>query len=296
MVSIRVPADELLHQVARSMSRDTLFRETVIPYRSTWKEALKAVESSLGDSDQEVSFGSQPRFHKSRILQRVALANARSPLSNPNAQSTIGLPIRTTAVLKEVGPPTKGSEHVRRQLVKEAKSWPDSPPPNTLDVRATITERTLAVVSANLKLSGLDSLVGDPFAYLPDAELLWDTGAHSTVIVDEVLPEAFREYLKQPENDCYRTAGGTRVQIDALIAFSNQVMEMSCVCVVVPRSAVPNAPVGIILGQCLAINRIVYKSVPREILVALGEDVPETIWGDIVIEECINVNGDLEKF
>lgn len=107
-----------------------------------------------------------------------------------------GLPIRTT-VLEKVGIPKRSSENVRRHLAKEAKSWPSFLPPNTLDIHAGITERTLAVLSANLRLSGLDSLVGDPYASLPDAELLWNNGAHLTVIVDEILPEEFREYLKR---------------------------------------------------------------------------------------------------
>ena len=108
---------------------------------------------------------------------------------------------------------------------------------------------------------------------LAKAELLWDTGAHSAVVVDELLPQKFKDYLAQPEHDCYRSADGVRVQIDALITFSNQVLALSCVCVVVPRSAVPNSRVGILLGQHMCINKLVYKSVPQAILCARGESV-----------------------
>lgn len=82
---------------------------------------------------------------------------------------------------------------------------------------------------------------------------------------DELLPEKFKDYLKQPENDCYRSADGIRVQIDALITFTNQFLALSCVCAVVPRSAVPNCRVGIILcRENMGINRLVYKVCPEQ--------------------------------
>ena len=86
-----------------------------------------------------------------------------------------------------------------------------------------------------------------PYLSLINTEVLCDTGAHSTVVVDELLPQKFKDYLEQPANNCYRSADGIRVQIDALITFSYQVLAVSCVCVVVPRSAVPNSRVGILL-------------------------------------------------
>ena len=73
-------------------------------------------------------------------------------------------------------------------------------------------------------------------------------------------------------------------------------LTLSCVCVVVPRSAVPNGRVGIILGQNMGINRLVYKSVPRAVLSARGESVPETIWGDILIEEYDGIDNVIQNF
>lgn len=137
---------------------------------------------------------------------------------------------------------------------------------------------------------GLDAAADDPHVSLTQAELFWDTGAHSTVVVDELLPEAFKEYLAKPENDCYRSANGTRVQVDALVAFSNHVLNISCVCVVVPRSVIPNSRVGILLGQNMCLNRLVYKSIPRAILSARGEKVPDTVWGGILVEDYVDLD------
>lgn len=110
------------------------------------------------------------------------------------------------------------------------------------------------------------------------------------------MPDTFKDYLTQPENECYSSEDGTRVQIDALVAFSNNVLVISCVCVVVPRSAVPNSRVGILLGQNMCINRLVYKSIPRLILSARGEKVPDTIWGDILIEDYVDLDDAVHKF
>lgn len=41
----------------------------------------------------------------------------------------------------------------------------------------------------------LDSIATDPYVSLTNAEILWDTGAHSTVVVDELLLEKFKDYL-----------------------------------------------------------------------------------------------------
>lgn len=96
---------------------------------------------------------------------------------------------------------------------------------------------------------------------------------------DELLPEKFKDYLKQPENDCYRSADGIRVQIDALITFTNQFLALSCVCAVVPRSAIPNCRAGIILCRTEHGHKQTgVQSVPRAVLSARGESVPEIVW------------------
>lgn len=120
--------------------------------------------------------------------------------------------------------------------------------------------------------------------------------AHSTLILDELLPNDFKEYLMKPENNCYRLAGGTRVQVDATIALSNRALQLSCVCVIAPRSAVPNGRVGIILGQNMAIDRLVCKSVPGAVLIARGDTVDETTLRDLLLEEYVDIDGDIHRF
>lgn len=56
----------------------------------------------------------------------------------------------------------------------------DLPPSHTLTVRASIVENLLPIISANITMYGLDASADDPYVSLAQAELLWDTGAHST--------------------------------------------------------------------------------------------------------------------
>ena len=111
----------------------------------------------------------------------------------------------------------------------------------------------------------------DPEQVFTFIELLWDTGAHWSIIVDEMLSADFREYLKSPLHDPYRCGAGVRFQVDANISLSNSLLQINCLCLVVPRSVIPNGRVDMILGQSGAIDRIVYKSVSKANLVARGE-------------------------
>lgn len=103
-----------------------------------------------------------------------------------------------------------------------------------------------------------------------------------------MLSTEFRNYLTHPIHDPYRNETGIRVQIDGEICLSNTVLQINCVCLVVPSSVMPNERVGILLGQNGAIDRIVYKSVPRTNLNACGEALPPAVWGDIVVDEYID--------
>lgn len=291
-----LPTDELLHQVAKSVALHVPFLSATVSSNCTWRTAIAAAESSFGDSDREISLHSQSRFGSRKMLQQIAKDNALSPQSALNTSSSFGLPIRTTVDFGKIGVPKKASEKARRVLRKEAQSWPDLPPPHTLTIRASTVENLLPVVSANITMYGLDARADDPHVSFTQAELLWDTGAPSTIVVDELLPESFREYLTKPENDCYRSSNGTRVQLDALVAFSNHVLDISCVSVVVPRSAIPNSRAGILLGQNMCLNRLVCRSIPRAILSARGEKVPDTVWGDILIEDYVDLDDVVHRF
>lgn len=116
------------------------------------------------------------------------------------------------------------------------------------------------------------------------------------MIAEDLLSPEFRNYLTHPIHNPYRNDMGVKVQVDGEICFSNTVLRINCVCLVVPSSVMPNGRMRILLGQKGAIDRIIYKSVPRANLNGRGESLPPTIWGDIIVEEYIDLYDEIHRF
>lgn len=102
-----------------------------------------------------------------------------------------------------------------------------------------------------------------------------------------MLSNVFRQYLTLPVHDPYRSDTRVRVQIDGEIRFSNTV---------VPRSVIPNERVGILLGRRGAIDRFIYRSVPRANINARGESLPPTVWGGLVMKEYLDSYDEVHRF
>lgn len=123
----------------------------------------------------------------------------------------------------------------------------NTPSPYTLIICATTTERTLPAAAAAVRLNRIDGAFNDPEETLDAVDLIWDTGAHGTIIAEDILSAEFRQYLTPPLHDSYwcRTV---RVEFDGEISFSNTVFRINYICLVVSRSLMPNGRVGIFLG------------------------------------------------
>jgi hypothetical protein len=151
---------------------------------------------------------------------------------------------------------------------------PRNPYPTTLT--PSITENRLPIVKANIILRGVGTY--SPKAeQLNSVEMLWDTRAHQTIITEDLLTESLRKHLQQPVQDLYRSGDKLRVQLDAVVALSNAPAKITAIALVVPRSAMPNERIGVIFGQKHCIDCLSYRSIPRQILKAKGEDVGDEI-------------------
>jgi hypothetical protein len=188
------------------------------------------------------------------------------------------------------------SEEKRKRLKEEAMSNPLDYEPYAITLHASITDKTLPVVKGRLELKGIDHIEGDSIEILEQVDMIWDTGAHETIITEELLSESFREFLKDSRHDAYRLSNGLRLQMDAVIGLSNVPINIDAIVTVVSQSVMPNRYVGILFGQRCCINSISYRSIPRRILQAKGEDISEDMWGDIVIDEYVDDNEELHSF
>ncbi|KAI9778142.1 MAG: uracil DNA glycosylase [Geoglossum umbratile] len=293
--TITLHPSELLRQVSTSMNWHYEDITVALPVQTTWKASLRAADAALGDVDEPIHLFPQQRSTSRRVLREVALETVRLWDSEPSSPS---YPIRSSVDIRTLGFPKRASSSVQQALKENVKSWPNNfPEPCPLRLHAGLSERTLATVSGRMTLSGIDAGPRDPEFVLESDHLLWDTAAHTSIIVEDLLPTKFREYLNLPQNDPYRSENQIRIQVSAFISFSNYHLEIDTIFVVVPRSVVPNGRIGIVLGQKLLIDRLSYRSIPRCLLVVKEEgDIPEGIWGDLILEEYLDTDGVIHSF
>lgn len=141
----------------------------------------------------------------------------------------------------------------------------------------------LPTILANLCLTAIDCNNDQPVQNLRNVPCLWDTGAETAFISDDLLGPVFYAHLSDDIHNPYRDEARTRVQVSCAVEFSNSLAWIHTIATVLPRAMVPNGRSGVILGQAGFLDSIQYESVPRAILVAKNHQVPEGVWGDINI-------------
>ena len=114
----------------------------------------------------------------------------------------------------------------------------------------------------------------------------------SVISEDLITDESFRTYLRSDENAPYTDYRAGAVQVDASIRFSNTDVRLSFLAHVLPLERMPNHFSGVLLGQKTFIDRMQCRLIPRDILRAKGEVVPEKSWGDVIIEAFMDVGDD----
>lgn len=86
---------------------------------------------------------------------------------------------------------------------------------------------------------------------------------------------------------------GLSVQGYAGIALSNCLVPLDAVAAVIPKSKIPNQLVGILFGQATCIDRLSLGAIPRQVLRAKGEEISDGLWGDILVDEYVNIDGEI---
>jgi hypothetical protein len=160
-----------------------------------------------------------------------------------------------------------------------------------ITLRAGAVKNCLALITANIIIQGLDALETDPICRLDAVDMIWDTGAHYALISEDILSAEYREYLKDSVHDPYRSKSGLRLQIEANIVFTNFLVPIAAVALVVPTLTMPNQRAAILFGQTHCIDRLIYRSVPRCFLQARGENVADNAWADIIVDEYPDMDG-----
>lgn len=281
---------EIFRQLGRSMNQLHNNLSITIPTHTSWRSAIRAVEESMGDIDELIVITPPGADSHSRRLRQYALRQV-GELDSILETHASGLPIRTTVDLQSVGSPPRASENAQTRIREAARDLTEEQlrqPYATL--RAGIVENCLALVTANVTIQGLDVLVTDPTCRFDVVNMIWDTGAHYTLISEDILPPEFREYLKDSVHDPYRSESGLRLQIEGNIVFTNCFIPIAAVALVVPTATIPNQRAGTLFGQTHCIDRLIHRSIPRCLLQAKGENVADNTWGDFIIEEYLDTD------
>lgn len=288
------PPSHVLRQVASSMNwhdRDIIVK---VERDTTWQLATTTVLNALGDRDGPV-FITPPRSRRAReYIKRLALEEATSS----GSRTIHGLPLRNAPDLAALPQPKPTSMSARTKLKENLQREPiPDREPYLLCITAMAEDRWLPSIPGNVKITGIEPISDDdPTLVISRSDILFDTGAHVSTITDDLLSDEFREYLSHSIHDPYRSSTGVTVQVTCVIAFGVQpALEMECAFRVVPVDSVPNQRSGIILGQNTVIDSIEYSSRPRKTLIARGEEVADSVWGDIVIDGYVNVDDDFVK-
>jgi hypothetical protein len=262
---------------------------------TTCKNAMEAVKSSL-ETDYAVLLQHPKSPELRRRIREIALENVRIWNTAPSSSSSGGLRIYTSVDVKAIGLPKPPSPTTRIRLREAARNIPTFPGPCALRLVPRVDEKSMALVPCSLTIGGIHGGVDDPIASFKEIDGIWDTGAYVSVIVEDLLPESFREYLKSSANDAYRDASGTRVQVSATLGFSNDAVQLEAIFLVVPKTVVPNERVGILFGQHTLIDRISHLVTPRAVLRAKGSEISDEYWGRIDIYEHYTMQGEMVKF
>lgn len=93
--------------------------------------------------------------------------------------------------------------------------------------------------------------------------MIWDTGAHHTIITEDIPSPEMREYFKEPIHDPFRTEDVLALQIDAKVAFTNALVSLSAVTLIVSESKMSNNRFEILFAQTTCINHLSYHSISR---------------------------------
>lgn len=294
----KYPPSHVLYQLAQSIARSHDDLRVELPSNLRYHPALKAVDECLGDANDLFHLLPRRSPKIQAILREMALENVQSWKSESSKPT---LPIRTQGLLKDAGLPKPLSANSRARLRENFQPKPsssnESNDPYVLTLRAKLAQGKLPTISANVIISGIDDEKDkSPNQMMYGADILWDTGAPHTVITREFLSEDLQKYLALSIHDPYRTEDGSRVQVDFIMEFTNCLLQISTVAVVVDKMAIPNQRVGIIFGQHGGIDRISFHSIPRSLLQAKGVDIDDSFWGDIVLEEYLTVDDEILDF
>ena len=289
---IEVPVRDALFQLARALPSENQSHE--FSWNTTVGELAKEVLKVVHDVKHPVvlvkdfrSTASSNPNNRKYITLDSPVGTALEPVQSPP------LIIRSPNTVQEFLPPNRTSQtSVGKECIRNMwNKYKDIMhlDPYMLNITPHLFERVLpSIPLAILLLSGINAPLDAPVCSIPEHTLLlWGTGCHITTISVDLITPAFRQYVQGPAYES-RTSDLTIISVDAKLQLSNTSIDMSFIARIVPMERMPNRMSGVLLGQVGLINCIEVRQIPRQLLIEDGQEVPEHIWGDLVVEQYLD--------
>lgn len=284
---ISLPPNEILINVVHALNGhvDDLTRE--VDAYTTCNKAISHVQSLLENHDQPIRLmPTRTRREKEKLKELAKAINSPNqpvgPLRVHNALPASQLPTPKRATLEE------------RKILKEILLKEAAMKKPFVMAHATLLDQRLPLISADIKLNAIDADENDPTVEIRRDDCLWDTCAYTCSISADLVADHNPSFLDLDVHEVYR--GHKGLQVDAVVSLSNQVFHISTIFFVLPKSEIPNQRSGIILGQHGFMDRIMVETIPRSILMARGEEIEETIWGQLRIKAKMDLFEGLEEY
>ncbi|KAI9778262.1 MAG: uracil DNA glycosylase [Geoglossum umbratile] len=282
---IHLPIDEILQQTVGYLT-GSLVPEVSIDEEMLVSQAVEIAARALRDNYRRVFF--------TRPLSKATRAAARDMALAPPRTSPIAIRSNTNGPLPD--PPTLSPKQKAALKQLALETILPRGVPYLLTLCPGLAEAYLPSLTGRLALTGLGSDAQSPRTVVTTDNIYFDTGAHIPIMSDDLVTGEFRRYLRTEENAPYLLHNGSKVQVSASLRFSNGQIAMAFVMLVVPLDRMPNRFSGVLLGQRTFMDRLQVEMIPRTLLAAREQNIPDEFWGDLLIKAYMDLDGILHQF
>lgn len=281
-----------------------------LPGKLTLKELLERCAEAVSHIETTVSAppplptGDKRQRLCEMALEYIAAEKAREQKKKERELRLGSMPIVSSGLIEETAAPVsltreQGNLPEKLAIVAGSTQGPDTVTAHSGKQSAfDVFGSALPTVRCVITMAAIDHEEGLLVETLAEGcEAFWDTGASVTTITDDVLPlYTFKRFAMEHEaHDRYRLDGGTGIQISCLVEFSNAVVPVDTIAVVVRRAEVPNVRKGITFGQKGLIDALRVEYIPKKI-VTEDPELPVGIWGRVEVKSYRGLDGALRHY
>ena len=269
MSKISIRCDEALIQLSKFLSPEPDLLLLVVAKHTTSQKLSSSIASAL-EKDTTPVWLEHPLSDESRkrLIDLVSESNLLSGISDRKENMPIRAPHRQLI-------PPASSILAQETFRKAALEGNDKEEPFLYTLQLT-SRLWCPTIEASLRIETLQQ-IKPHVTVITTPNVLFDTGSAHCYITEDVIPDSFLQRTNEKAVLCY-----------VALNFSNTVIELSILLHILPAGRLPNGLSGVLLGQRTFLDGLHYEAIPREVLLKMGGQCPEGVWGDIIVKTCFD--------